>query len=418
MIANMPATHQPPHVAPLRRRLRRSFPLMLGVWFLAAFISPAPACDVPVFRYALERWKPDLYHVFIFHRGKSDARTASLIEQLRGSAADPGAPLNLDVQSADLDKPLTAAAAQLWATQGNPELPRVVITFPSAGKHHGVAWAGPADPAAVEKVLRSPARREIASRLLNGDSIVWLFVNSGNKPHDDQTAARLTGILDQLQPKTQPEAPAPGEKPVGPPIRYSLLRVNRDDPAERPLVDMLLLTEDGLREMPEPIVFPVFGQGRVLYAVVGRGINEQNVREAVGYLTGACSCEIKAQNPGNDMLLAADWSKVRDGFNFSEDVPPPLTSLTDENTEPAQPAPVAGNTPPSPATQPSQAASPSQPTGVVEASQAELLAEMNRPRATSPLVRNVVFAGIFLLIASGLGALIVRHRQTRREGNA
>lgn len=383
---------------------------------LAASASPALACDVPVFRYALERWKPDKYHAFVFHRGKPDARAAAILEQL-GKAGGSDTPLNLDVQSADLDKPLTAAAAQAWATQGNPDLPRVVITFPAAGKHHGVAWAGPAEPAAVEKILRSPARREITQRLLNGDSIVWLMVNSGNKPHDDQTAVRLAGILDELQPRTQPEAPAQGEKPVAPPIRFSILRINRDDPAERPLIDLLLLTEDGLREMTEPIVFPVFGQGRVLYAVVGRGINEPNVREAVSYLTGACSCEIKAQNPGNDLLLAADWSRVSDGFNFTEDVPPPLTSLTDETVEPASaipataPASAAG-----PATRP---ASPSASNAkLVEPTHQQSLAEMGRSRMTSPLVRNVIFAGMFLLIASGLGALIVRHRQGRRERGA
>ncbi|MFT5104551.1 MAG: hypothetical protein ACI9UA_000166, partial [Pseudoalteromonas tetraodonis] len=27
------------------------------------------------------------------------------------------------------------------------------------------------------------------------------------------------------------------------------------------------------------------------------------------FLTGACSCQVKAQNPGWDLLLSADWEK-------------------------------------------------------------------------------------------------------------
>ena len=30
----------------------------------------AAACNVPVFRYALERWQNDLYHVVVFHKGE------------------------------------------------------------------------------------------------------------------------------------------------------------------------------------------------------------------------------------------------------------------------------------------------------------------------------------------------------------
>ena len=32
--------------------------------------STGQACNIPVFRYALERWKPDASEVIIFHDGK------------------------------------------------------------------------------------------------------------------------------------------------------------------------------------------------------------------------------------------------------------------------------------------------------------------------------------------------------------
>ena len=68
------------------------------------------------------------------------------------------------------------------------------------------------------------------------------------------------------------------------PARPVLLRVRRDDPAEALLVWMLLGSESDLAGQNEPIAFPVFGRGRVLYALVGDGITADNVRTAGAFL--------------------------------------------------------------------------------------------------------------------------------------
>ena len=74
---------------------------------------------------------------------------------------------------------------------------------------------------------------------------------------------------------------------------------------------MLTHLEDDLGTFAnEPMVFPVFGRGRVLEPLIGAGINKENVLEHSGYLCGACSCEIKDQNPGIDLLIAANWEPV------------------------------------------------------------------------------------------------------------
>jgi len=57
----------------------------------------------------------------------------------------------------------------------------------------------------------------------------------------------------------------------------------------------------------EPIVFPVFGRGRALFALVGEGINSDNLREAIAFITGPCGCEIKMMNPGVDLLMSVNW---------------------------------------------------------------------------------------------------------------
>ena len=55
---------------------------------------------------------------------------------------------------------------------------------------------------------------------------------------------------------------------------------------------------------------PVFGQGRVLGAWTGETMDVEGIEEESFFLTGACSCEVKAQNPGWDLLLDVDWEKA------------------------------------------------------------------------------------------------------------
>jgi hypothetical protein len=71
---------------------------------------------------------------------------------------------------------------------------------------------------------------------------------------------------------------------------------------------LLLGSEADLGEYSnEPVIFPVFGRGRALYALIGEGINTDNIRETVAFLVGPCGCEIKMMNPGVDLLMAANW---------------------------------------------------------------------------------------------------------------
>ncbi|NBU42089.1 MAG: hypothetical protein EBS51_15080 [Planctomycetia bacterium] len=43
---------------------------------------------------------------------------------------------------------------------------------------------------------------------------------------------------------------------------------------------------------------------------MGRGITPENIEDAHTFITGACSCVVKEQNPGFDLLLDVDWAAV------------------------------------------------------------------------------------------------------------
>jgi hypothetical protein len=137
-------------------------------------------------------------------------------------------------------------------------------------------------------------------------------------------------------------------------LDFSLLRISRQDPNERALLSMLMHSEDDLQGFAgKPMVFPVFGRGRALYALVGKGIAAETIEEAATFLIGKCSCQVKEQNPGIDLLFTADWKKLAKASPLLERDLPDLTALAKAtapetlNTKPDAPgtagAGLAGN---------------------------------------------------------------------------
>ncbi len=315
---------------------------VIGWFFLVGMATLIHACDVPVFRYALERWAPDAYHAVIFHRGPLKPTENALIEEFRGKTSGDPFPANLEIQTVNLAGAADAATKKLWASQSKATLPWVVLKYPAAGARQGIAWSGPLDANSAHALTDSPARREIARRLLAGDSVTWLFLEIGDTSKDEAAAAQLKTLLAKTEQVMKLPSPvagnsvtnatpnplgvAPNARPLE--LHFSILRISRKDPMEQVFIRMLLNTEEGLDTYKEPMTFPIFGQGRALYVMIGRGINEDNVAKACLFLGGACSCEVKAQNPGTDLLMAVDWQRRQGGDQVPTVAPPPLTSLS------------------------------------------------------------------------------------------
>jgi hypothetical protein len=77
-----------------------------------------------------------------------------------------------------------------------------------------------------------------------------------------------------------------------------------------------------LKDLKDPMIFPVFGRGRALLPLIGAGITPENIEDSGSFLVGACSCEVKELNPGFDLLLAADWN----GLLFENGPPPEVAA--------------------------------------------------------------------------------------------
>ncbi len=288
--------------------------MLLGI--VGCSSAPASACSIPVFRYALDYWTADRYEVVIFHRGPLGGKDQAVAARLERAAGDDTAGCNITVHLVDLDGQPDRSMQSLWEAQATSELPWMVARYPVRSRPEKNLWAGRVDESGAELLVDSPVRREIARGIASGQAAVWVLLESGNRAKDEAACellraqlAEMEGILTAaMQPEDlAAEAEGVEEGEVGVQITFSLVRVSRSDPAERVLVNLLLDSEEDLRAYSGPMAFPVFGRGRVLYALVDRGISERNIRETCSFLVEGCSCLIKAANPGTDLIMRTDW---------------------------------------------------------------------------------------------------------------
>jgi hypothetical protein len=309
----------------------RSIRIVLAA-VVAGMLAPvaASACNVPVFRYALEQWTPDPYVAVVFYREPFTPAQQIRLEALEKSSK--AALANLLLLKVDMSKPMSAPLQALWSAQTHPELPWLVLRYPAQTGIDPPAWSGPLGADDVATFTDSPARREIARRLLKGDTAVWLLLESGDNTQDDalahlvETQSKSREHTLALPEPLADDPPLNADLPLK--IAFSTLRVARTDPAERLLVAQLLNWDPALSANAKPLLFPVFGRGRVLPPAAGTGIRAEIVQAMAEMLTGPCSCQIKEMNAGFDLLLSANWESLFNGHPLKAPEPPALTSLS------------------------------------------------------------------------------------------
>ena len=300
---------------------------------LGLLTSLAHACSVPVFRYALERWPADYYGAMVIHKGPLSEAESKLLEEFKAGVEQDEAYLNVEVFTKDLDDPESGELDKLLGDLVPKKLPAVALWYPWRMQREPPVLVWDFSAETVGQLLKSPAREEIAKRIIGGDSAVWLFLESGNAETNKVTLARineeLKAIEGELKEMQEENADPETEGLV---YKFSVMSISRSDPKEKALVEMLMKSEEDLHEHEAlPMVFPMYGQGRALFALVGEGINSENMRDVVGFLTGPCSCQVKSMNPGTDIMMPANWEKaIMDKTYVSDEDLPPLSGETIE----------------------------------------------------------------------------------------
>ena len=299
---------------------------LVSILLLFAFAARLDACAVPVFRYALERWESDPFQLVVFNAGPLSAAMDQRLRDLEPVLTEnQGARVNFKVTRVDTTQPVPPLWKELWQAEKDHTGPRIALCTPEWTKGEDALWSGALTDESLDKLIDSPKRQEIVNHLLKGTAVVWLVVETA----DEAKNAALHGLLEAESARMVNDIIIPAgigrdgvdvrsSLPIE--VSFAMVKVKQDDPAE--VILMRLLTNG--EALAEPTLFPVFGRARALASMPAKTVNKDLLDETGRFICGACSCQVKAQNPGFDLLVKANWESI-----FGDQAaPPPDPKLT------------------------------------------------------------------------------------------
>lgn len=292
-------------------------------WLLVA--GAVLACQVPVFRFALERWPADQFELLVTSRGPLKGELQEKLDELQKTLAADSNAINLRLQRVDLDTLTAAERISLPALDHAGEEPTLVLMPPESWKTGEPVWVGEATAGNLDRMLDSPLRQRCGEQLVKGASAVWILVECGD-PEKDRKAREVleAGVKQAGTVLELPEGIIRREDlnkdyiNIDPdnilrsdvPLRISFVTevISLDDPAEALFLPMLL--EPEALALDEPLIVPVFGRGRTFGAMAASQATAEHIVGASEYLCGACSCQVKEGNPGYDLLFSRNWDAI------------------------------------------------------------------------------------------------------------
>ena len=305
---------------------------------IAVSATIAVACNVPVFRYALERWRPDLCQVIVFHEEELSAAQEQELQKLEKESIAQGGIANAEIVRSKVGSESDRSRKELWdavSRQPDVRLPFVVMRTSLGTGELVTHWSGPIQDVSKAHLVDSPVRRELSRRLLAGDSVVWLFLKSDDAAKNKATRDLLATELERLGKTLKlpdgiglPGSELYSEVPLF--LKFTILELDPKDPAEQLLIRLMSGFEKDAKS--EPLLAPVFGRGRALEVISAKQLNAGLIEDLTMFLCGACSCQVKERNPGFDLLLATNWNSEL--YGEDGDAPPPVTSLERTPTKP------------------------------------------------------------------------------------
>jgi len=239
-------------------------PIYMKMLILASLISLA--CTTKVSEWVLLNSLPDHYTLVYFHNVKINE--AAIIQNASISNEIKSANIQFrNVGKKDLEQPYYALY------YGNR-------LFNSYG-----------DYKELRGLTSSPLREMIASEIMAGKLCVLLYLMTDNKAKDEKGLEAIQKAL----------ADSPFKDII------TVVKLSQNDKTESHFVSLLLNVEDDLKTIPEPMLFGIFGRFKALEPLLGKGITEENIKLMIEFLTADCSCLIKDNLPGTDILFTNRW---------------------------------------------------------------------------------------------------------------
>jgi hypothetical protein len=265
----------------------------------------APACDIPVFRYGLERWSTEP-HVISF---------------------SPTSPV--DLASIKLS-PHANIRIQRNPSAQNQEVQVNYVNSESSW------YEGPWETNLLDRLTDSPMRRLIAHDLLTGSSAVWILIESDN-PATNAIAEKIAReVLEEFskdtvltkQLDTQHEEMEENKLYTTIPLHvaFTLHTVSRKNPGETFLIRQIEGAYPDPVSPAAPILVAIFGQGRMIH-IPQDMLTPVFIKDLCQFLCGDCSCQIKELNPGLDLAMTVNWEEATRNYPA-----PAPTVLADGNS--------------------------------------------------------------------------------------
>ena len=259
-------------------------PVYFKMIILAGIISLA--CTTRVSEWVLLNSLPNQYTLICFHNGTLN----ETLKKQNLNVADRIKTANIQfktISRPDIKEPYYGLyyEDQLFSRYNNPEEFRNLTT--------------------------SPLREKIAAELKAGKLCVMVYLTTDNKEKDEKGLRTLQRAI--------------GSSPFGKII--TVVELSRNSKEEAQFTSLLLHVEDDLNGIREPMLFGVFGRFKALEPLVGTGISEENINLMIGYLTAECSCLIKDDLPGTDILFTNKWDNL---------LPALLNQIIDANLSPVK----------------------------------------------------------------------------------
>ncbi|MFC4990812.1 hypothetical protein [Rubritalea tangerina] len=139
----------------------------------------AYACQVPVFRYALERWETDKYALYLVTPKPLSAEQTQLAEKIIAAQDTTNFELNSIVleglserelwQLPEIDTSITEPTLMLFAPAKTQQTkPLYTTSFTGSG---------------FQQLVTSPVRKQLVKKLIAGTSCIWIVIHN-NKPQE------------------------------------------------------------------------------------------------------------------------------------------------------------------------------------------------------------------------------------------
>lgn len=312
-------------------RLRPAALVILAVLLgLGGVDRLATACTTPVYRYAMYNWASSPFVVCYLYRGKPDAEDEALNRTIAEAGNAKPATANIVLESIDLEtwKPerLPPAVRKTLEARAEGALPAYVVLTPWGAELPVEQF----DKAAAAALIDSPVRARLGEMLDQGNAAAFLLLPGADAAENQrvesvirETIAKAASGQIAVASMDDPTAPGMPGQPVDPSsddqtaaagrLELGMVKLDRSDPAEQWFLRTLMHVEPDLHEyQDEPMVFAVYGRGRAMEPYIGKGITAENLSDLVAFLAGACSCMVKEQNPGVDLLFRWDWDSTAD----------------------------------------------------------------------------------------------------------